>query len=1082
MADFNALIQQFSTKCEEKYTDLYGGHAEDQLKPLVGALLEAVGPVVNLGVEWRSEVHANDVDGRPDMGVIANKLLVGHIELKAPDVGARPEHFTGANRKQFQRFRALPNLMYTDGTMWSLYRSGEQVGRVAIAADIRDGEQGILSDKLADFLALLTDFLHWSPITPTSAAALAKFIAPLSKILRVEVSAALGRGNEPIVQLANEWRQTLMPEANDEQFADAYAQTLTYALLLAQFEGAESLNPFVAVPKLQQDHALLAAALQLLEAPVVRDELRMPIELLERAIGAIDETQLEFNSGDWLYFYEVFLAAYDPKLRKDRGVYFTPTEVVGCQVRLAAELLHTRFGKADAFADQAVHVLDPAVGTGTYPLAIIDHAAETIAERYGPGMVAERISDLADRLEAFEILVGPYAVARLRTTQRLHEAGATTKAARVYLADTLTSPNTVEAFSASLLAQAMTDDREAAQQVKSKRNITVCIGNPPYDRGKKGVSGSVEGTGNWVVHGDGTPDETPLIESFTEPVKEAGEGGQLKNLYNSYVYFWRWAMWKVFESPDYQGIVSFITASSYLRGPAFAGMRRVMRETFDELWIIDLEGDNLGARKTDNVFVIESPVAVAIGIRHGASNRGTPAITKKVRLTGTNREKLSALTAITSFASVEWADCSDDWQAPFFPLHNRRYADLPRITDIFPWQHSGSQLKRTWPIGTSPQLLQKRWAQLTSLPTDSRKIAFRETADRKISGRYGPLTGNGDPEPEIASLSTDSAPPPPEVARYQFRSFDRQHIISRLAIGDRMRPELWRAHSSRQVYLTSLLTEVMGSGSAAVAASAIPDLHHFRGSFGGKHAIPLYRDADATQSNVTQGVLDLLGVSAEHLFAYVYGILAQPAYVETFWDELELPPPHVPITKDAEIFAQVAEHGRELIQWHTYGERFVPEGQHFDLNGTARNTKAVSQSEYPNSFSYNDETKTLHVGDGEFGPVESEVYCYSVSGLQVVKSWLGYRMKDRKGRKSSPLDDIRPEVWTFSEELLQLIWVLERTIAMQPTGKALLDQVLASELWTADELPKPTEAERRPPKAQPAATEQLDMPILATRV
>ena len=223
-------------------------------------------------------------------------------------------------------------------------------------------------------------------------------------------------------------------------------------------------------------------------------------------------------------------------------------------------------------------------------------------------------------------------------------------------------------------------------------------------------------------------------------------------------------------------------------------------------------------------------------------------------------------------------------------------------------------------------------------------------------------------------------------------------------------------------------------------------------------------------------------MSAEHLFAYVYSILAQPAYVEEFWEELELPPPHVPIAKDIELFAQVAEHGRNLIQLHTYGERFVPEHQPFELNGTAKNTKAVSQSDYPNSFRFDDQTKTLHVGDGEFGPVEPEVWVYSVSGLQVVKSWLGYRMKDRKGKKSSPLDDIRPDVWTFSEELLQLIWVLERTIAMQPSGKALLDKVLASELWKAEELPKPTEAERRPPKAQPAATEQLDMSILATKV
>ena len=342
-----------------------------------------------------------------------------------------------------------------------------------------------------------------------------------------------------------------------------------------------------------------------------------------------------------------------------------------------------------------------------------------------------------------------------------------------------------------------------------------------------------------------------------------------------------------------------------------------------------------------------------------------------------------------------------------------------------------------------------------------------------MNKEYTSLLADGVKQEKITNMDE----PNPRLERYSFRSLDRHWIIADSRLGDFMRPDLWHAHGSRQVYLTSLLTEVLGSGPAAVAASAIPDLHHFRGSFGGKHAIPLYRDAHATQPNVTHDLLDLLGVTAEDLFAYAYGILAQPAYVKRFWDELELPPPHVPITKDAELFTQVAEHGCELIQLHTYGERFVPDGQPFELSGTAKNTKAVSQSDYPNSFRYDDATKMLHVGDGEFGPVEPKVYGYSVSGLQVVKSWLGYRMKDRKGKKSSLLDDIRPEVWTFSEELLQLLWVLERTNAMQPDGKALLDKVLASELWTAEEFPKPTEAERRPPKAQPVTTDQLDLGV-----
>ncbi|MDE2892368.1 MAG: N-6 DNA methylase [Chloroflexota bacterium] len=1077
MADFWSAIEQFATECEEKFANLHGGQPEDQLKAPIGALLTALGPLVNCEITWRTEVHEDDVHGRPDIGVIVNSLLCGHIELKAPDVGARPETFKGENKKQFDRFKALPNLIYTDGSEWSLYRSGELKLRTRIATDIRDGAKALIAESLSEFRTLFRDFSHWEPITPTSAAGLAQFIAPLSRILRDEVSAALGRGNEQISQLADEWRRTLMPEADDDQFADAYAQTLTYALLLARFEGAESLNPFVAVPALQQDHALLAAALQLLEAEPVRKELRMPIELLERAIGAIDGTQLEFTAGHWLYFYEDFLAAYDPKLRKDRGVYFTPIEVVECQVRLADELLRARFDKELGFAEESVRILDPAVGTGTYPLAIVNHAAAAVVKKYGAGAVPQRMSSLADRLEAFELLVGPYAVARLRITQRLHEVGAANKAARVYLANTLSSPNTLEDFPRSILQQPITDDRKSAHEVKNERDITVCIGNPPYDRGKRGEAETgKEGPGGWVVHGDIDVDAPALFESFTKPVVDAGQGGQLKNLYNSYVYFWRWAMWKVFESPDHRGIVTFITASSYLRGPGFAGMRRVMRETFDELWIIDLEGDNLGARKTDNVFAIQSPVAIAIGVRAAEKSQPKPAQVRKTKLTGTLAEKLASLDQINTFDDIDWRDCSDEWDAPFYPVGKGPYFDWPPITEIFPWQQSGVKVGRTWPIGESPALAESRWRRLASSNPGERVSLFvNRPTGRKADDKVHSLRNPSIQHTPITDISPDDEVPTPMA--YGLRSLDRQHILSDARLIDRSGPPLWTTISARQVYLISFLTEVVGHGPDAIVSAAIPDLHHFRGSFGGQHVIPLYRDADATQPNVASRVLDLLKVSAEDLFAYVYGILAQPAYVERFWDELELPPPHLPITKDAELLARVAEHGRNLICWHTYGERFAPDNEQFVLDGTARNIKAVSQTEYPNSFDYDEKTKTLYVGEGEFGPVEPEVYNYTVSGLEVVKSWLGYRMKDRKGRKSSPLDDTRPEVWTFSEELLELLWVLEHTIAMQPTGKTLLEEVLASELWTAEELPKPTEAERKPPKAAPASTDQLDLGV-----
>ncbi len=293
----------------------------------------------------------------------------------------------------------------------------------------------------------------------------------------------------------------------------------------------------------------------------------------------------------------------------------------------------------------------------------------------------------------------------------------------------------------------------------------------------------------------------------------------------------------------------------------------------------------------------------------------------------------------------------------------------------------------------------------------------------------------------------------------------------------RPRPELWRAYSPNQIYLTSLLTGILGEGPGAMVSGYVPDKHHFRGSFGGRDVIPLWRDAAATQPNVTGGLLETLSgeygetVSPEDLFAYAYAVLGSPAFTESFSEELSIPGPRLPITKDNALFRRGADLGRWLVGLHTYGERFggsVP-------RGTARIEKAIPDTPegYPEDYSYDEQNRTLRVGEGEIRPVNPEVYNYNVSGLEVVKSWLGYRRKNPTGRRSSPLDEIRPERWTgdMTRELLQLLWVLEATVDKEPELAALLEEIIASEVFTAEELSEPTDEERKPPRLQTEASQ-----------
>jgi hypothetical protein len=210
-------------------------------------------------------------------------------------------------------------------------------------------------------------------------------------------------------------------------------------------------------------------------------------------------------------------------------------------------------------------------------------------------------------------------------------------------------------------------------------------------------------------------------------------------------------------------------------------------------------------------------------------------------------------------------------------------------------------------------------------------------------------------------------------------------------------------------------------------------------------------------------------ITPEDFLAYCYAILAPPSYVETLSEELTVSGPRVPITKAPALFRRAVTLGRKLVWLHTFGERFVPSGQRPGEvpQGGARCRRGVPDTPngYPETFSYEPTPGCLRVGDGEFAPVSGAPWEFRVSGLQVVHSWLAYRMKAGAGRSSSPLDEIRPERWTaeLTHELLELLWVLEATVEMFPDLKQTLLEVVSGPIFPAEELPQPSAAERRRP-------------------
>lgn len=1089
---FEAL-RHFAGSVSLKTRGITPGQPEDQLRAPLETLLAVAGRAFGLEVVAKGESLLPGRLGRPDYAVLVGGALAGFVELKEPGKGAEPSRYTGHDREQWNRFRALPNLLYSDGNEWSLFESGERIGQIVkICGDVvTDGERAVTQLDADALSPLLLHFLSWDPIVPQGARELAAYLAPMCRLLRQEVADALTDSSSPLIDLAKDWRQLLFPEADDERFADAYAQTVTFALLLARSEGASTLDVDTAIRALAAHHTLLSRALDVLTDPNARKEIAPALRLLQRVIDRVPNLAMarDNRTDPWLYFYEDFLAVYDPQMRKDAGVYYTPVEVVHAQIRLLDRLLVDRLDKTLGFADSSVVTLDPAVGTGTYLLGVVEHALRRVADEQGPGAIPGTATSLSSNLHGFEFMVGPYSVAELRLSRAILDCGAILPddGVRVYLTDTMESP-----FAAPpdlpLFMRPISDQRKKALVVKEKVSVLVCLGNPPYDRHKAAKPRSKASravTGGWVRWGDPRDKgRLPIFDDFSKPASEAGFGVDVKNLYNLYVYFWRWALWKVFEHAGGTGpgIISFISASSFLGGNAFVGMREHMRKLCDAIWVIDLGGEGRGTRQTENVFAIQTPVAITIAARWSDPDPKTPATVRYCLLEGTREEKLRRLDSIQDFADLEWVQCPDGWQTPFSPSGAGTFFTWPLLTDLMPWQHTGVEFMRTWPIAHDPDILARRWHGL--LTARSRVQAFRESRDRKIDRSYLPLLQDQEKGPPIAQLPvTESIP---KVERLSFRSFDRQWVIADSRLGDTLKPVLWRTRSEKQIFFTSLFNHVIGDGPTMTVCADVPDRHHYRGSYGGKDVLPLYRDPESTSPNVMPGLFKILGQfhnsnsNPEEFASYIYGVLAQPSYAARFHDELVNLQIRVPITKSVDLYRRMADAGARLIWLHTYGQRSLgferPNGQ--VPRGIARSITPIPETHegYPKNFNFNADAKEITVGDGSFGPVAPFIWEFQVSGLKVVQSWLKYRMLGGAGKTTSPLDKVRPQRWTMqmTTEFLEMLWVLEASVSSYPRLAALLDEILAGPLVDASELPAVAHTSHDPPRMGDIAEELFE--------
>ena len=522
-------------------------------------------------------------------------------------------------------------------------------------------------------------------------------------------------------------------------------------------------------------------------------------------------------------------------------------------------------------------------------------------------------------------------------------------------------------------------------------------------------------------------------------------------------------------------------AAGFLNGPGFQKMRADLRAEADEIWVLNCSPEGHQPPIRSRIFQgVQQPVCIVMALRKSRMASPQPARVRYRTLDGETREDKFAAFSGISLEDDGWVACLDQPRASFLPKASGAWGDFAHLEDIFTYSGSGVMPGRVWVIAPDKQSLEARWNVLVREPSATKKetlfhphLMNGEPGDKHVNkplkiGLYGH-------ELRVKSVATDMgqciAP-----ARYAFRSFDRQWIIPDGRVINRPNPTLWENFSNTQVFLTALLRSSPSGGPGVTFAASVCDLHHYKGSFGGR-VFPLWADNKAAVSNVKGAFLDCLAeqlgtpACGQQVMAYLAAVMAHPGYTRRFQDDLVQPGLRLPLTRDAGLFEEAVALGEEVIWLHTFGERFADPS-----NGRPAAAPRLPQGKgpliprdgaipsdpdrMPDRIDYDAGKRRLLVGEGFIDNVPPEVWQYEVSGKQVLVHWFSYRKKDRtravigEKRPPSPLEKIQPDRWLaeYTAELLNVLHVLGRLVPLEDRQADLLTRICDGPLISADTL------------------------------
>ncbi len=966
--------------------------AETALAPAFQQLLEGLITLLPTGPNLIVMPEYNNPGvGRPDIALIRQgEPPRAFVELKAPTKSANPTQWRSHDQRQFERFKELYCWATCNFAEFRLFARKEEQGSAVVVPEraLRADQSDVTADRLvaqhdaASFLHLVELLSAGAGQEPNARDAehLAALMAHSARLVRGIVRdrlAELHAGASPdhaLLQVRGTFRDVLYshPEAGgyaaadfDALFSAAFAQTLAFGLLLVREGTGEPVGPD-AWRHMPEEHPLMRTALRVLSQEEVERDVGIGVTVMRDTVNSFAPEILAIRPDGRdpiLYFYEDFLQVFDPQARERYGVYYTPVEVVRYMVGAIDRVLRDRL-ETEGLRDPSVTVLDPATGTGTFLLGIAERVRAQAEAEAGEGMAALALQDLAHRMFGFELLVGPYAVAHYRLHHALRsprrDGGEPLQLPRlgVYLADTLARPGAASPVGPlGFVAEGIADERREANRIKTEQPILAIIGNPPYRRLEEGENRTL--VGDWL-------DE--VWDDLKAPVRAAGHGNQLNTFPELSVAFWRWAIWKLFEAENAprRGVVAFVTNRKFLTGWPYAGLRKMMRERFDRIEIIDLRGDvrrgeRAGIERDQGVFNIQVGTAITLAIADGTKAEGEP-------------------------ADVRYLDA---WTEGFFP----RRAKLE-------WLMGGAD------AGTQPNTL----AVERDLLDDMRPMPFLNgewvrLPDAFVFSKSGMKSGNDDVFVSpvrsrlrglvgpILSARADPSYDQSLERSCSYRPLDNRWFFNDLKLLNRPGPVMQRVWGADNVGLYAIPSGT-GAGPAVWCYGLLPDYHAFRGSYGG-YAFPLNdRRPNVAGSNVSPALLASLSaaygepVAAGDAFDAILCLLSATSYTLRFAEDLEDVFPHVPFPAGYATFREALRVGREIKAVETFAR------QPREAYRRPAFVRVVTQPRGAlAAVDYADGEITLcDDGTGRITGLPAAVWGFAVSGYRVLPRWLEARI------------------------------------------------------------------------------------------